>query len=238
MARIFINFRNLDGDWAALAIRNTLVERFGANEIFLSSFSIQPGADFAAELLSRASECDVLLAVIGPRWLTMTGPDGRSKLGAPDDWVCREIETAFDNGRTVVPIILSGADRLREAELPPRIARLAGIQGCRLDRPRYATDIGALEEALMALIPGLNQSPSEAPGIGVDVGIKVRELKDATLVGGSYAPGTDPKGRYAIEVDEAAGSSITGVLMRGDSAETTELSRSRRFLFPFPAAMY
>lgn len=233
MARIFINFRNFDGDWAALAIRNTLVERFGANEIFLSSFSIRPGADFATELLRHASECDVLLAVIGPRWLTVTGPDGMPRLGAADDWVCREIEVAFANGRTVVPIMLSGADRLRGADLPPQIAGLAGLQGCRLDRPRYTTDMGALEEALIALIPGLNQAQTETPGIGVDVGIKVRELKDATLVGGSYAPGTDPKGRYAIEVDKADGSSITGVATRDDPARTAELSPSRCFLFPF-----
>ena len=96
MARIFINFRNFDGDWAALAIRNTLVERFGDNQVFLSSFSIPPGEDFAAQLLSHASECDVLLAIIGPRWLTVTGTDGRPKLGAADDWVCREIDAALE----------------------------------------------------------------------------------------------------------------------------------------------
>ena len=159
MARIFINFRNFDGDWAALAIRNTLVERFGANEIFLSSFSIRPGEDFAAQLLSHASECDVLLAVIGPRWLTVTGPDGKPRLGAADDWVCREIDTALANGRTVVPIILSGADRLREADLPPQIAGLHRRSSCpgwtgRGTPPTWARSGTPLMELMPGLTPG------------------------------------------------------------------------------------
>jgi len=239
MARIFINFRNFDGDWAALAIRNTLVERFGANEIFLSSFSIRPGADFARELLRHASECDVLLAVIGPRWVTVTGPDGMPRLGAVDDWVCREIEVAFANGRTVVPIMLSGADRLREADLPPQIAGLAGIQGCRLDRPRYTTDMGALGDALVELVPGLTPKETAAGTPGWTVRMRLGEVTGHGKVVGISTPSASrltglPDIDLGMDVNRVSDEGLTGFLeIRDDPARTAELSPSRCFLFPF-----
>ena len=134
MARIFINFRNYDGDWAALAIRNTLAERFGAREVFLSSFSIQLAAHFEDELLRHAGDCDVMLALIGPRWLTVTGADGQPKLGAADDWVCREIATALAAGRRVVPVLLSGAASAGRRPAA-RHRRAAARQGCRRSPP-------------------------------------------------------------------------------------------------------
>lgn len=240
MARIFINFRNFDGDWAALAIRNTLVERFDANEIFLSSFSIQPGADFAAELLSRAAECDVLLAVIGPHWLTVTGPDGMPRLGAPDDWVCREIETAFANGRTVVPIMLSGADRPREADLPPRIARLAGMQGCRLDRPRYTTDMGALGDALAELIPGLMPKETATGAPGWTIRMRLGEVTDQAKVVGISTPSAShltglPDIDLGMDVNRVSGEGRMEFFeLRDEPAKPAELSPSRCFLFPVP----
>ena len=242
MARIFINFRNFDGDWAALAIRNTLVERFGDDQVFLSSFSIPLGADFAAELLSRARECDVLLAIIGPRWLTVTGTDGRPKLGAADDWVCREIEAALEAGRTVAPVLLGGADRLRAADLPPRIARLAGLQGYRLHRPQYVADMSGLEAALRLMVPDLPGRTTAASPTGANVQIEIGKLTGGTVVGGSYPAGYNPAGWYAIKIDEASEPSVSGVVVRDGTTKAAELSPTpgqgvSRFIFSFIEAV-
>jgi hypothetical protein len=224
MARIFINFRNFDGDWAALAIRNTLIERLDDDEVFLSSFSIMLGADWAAELLNRAAECDVLLAIIGPRWLTVTGQDGRPKLGAADDWVSREIEAALAARRAVVPVLVDGADRLREADLPPRIARLAGLQGYRLNRPQYAADMSGLEGALRMIIPDLPRKTTAASSAGANVEIKIGKLTGGTVVGGSYPAGYNPSGWYAIKIDEASEPNVSGVIVRDGATERPDLS--------------
>jgi hypothetical protein len=217
MARIFINFRNYDGDWAALAMRNTLAERFGAREVFLSSFSIQLAAHFEDELLRHARDCDVMLALVGPRWLTITGADGQPKLGAADDWVCREIATALAARRRVVPVLLSGAGRLRAGDLPPAIAGLAALQGCRLNRPQYFTDIDGLERDLRALIPGLTRGPAmgSAPA-GFGVKVEVGE-SSGKVYGFNQPAGVPLLGETEVRVHTGHPSSTTeGIHVRDD----------------------
>jgi hypothetical protein len=223
MARIFINFRNFDGDWAALAIRNALAERFGADEVFLSSFSIPLAADFASELLKHARDCDVLLAIIGPRWFTITGEDGLPRLGAPGDWVCREIETALTAGRKVAPILLTGADPLTESVLPPQIAELARLQACRLDRPRYETDMDGLEEALMRLIPGLAPRPKAIRAQALDIEVTAGKATDRALLEGYSGPaGHDPEGRIRVRADEVGKDAVLRGVNRRDGRKKAE----------------
>jgi hypothetical protein len=219
MARIFVNFRNRDGDWAALAIRNTLADKFGENEVFLSSFSIPLAAQFERELLYHASNCDVMLALIGPRWLTITGTDGHPKLGAPDDWVSREIATALAAKRKVVPVMLTGASQLHASDLPPEITDLAGLQGCRLDRPRYDTDMDGLQRDLMTLIPGLKRKPLAAPGPqGAEVSVQVGQLEDGCVTGVSTPAGSNDADQIGVTVDRAVRGKVLG-LERRDSPE-------------------
>ncbi|MGH3792738.1 MAG: hypothetical protein ACRDQ9_18475 [Pseudonocardiaceae bacterium] len=47
------------------------------------------------ELLGRVRTAPVLLAVVGPRWLTATDPTGRRRIDDPDDWVRRELAEAL-----------------------------------------------------------------------------------------------------------------------------------------------
>jgi hypothetical protein len=44
--------------------------QFGAGVVFQDVDSIQPGDDFAAAIETAVGACAVLLAVIGPQWLT------------------------------------------------------------------------------------------------------------------------------------------------------------------------
>jgi hypothetical protein len=53
--------------------------------------------------------CQVLLAVIGPTWLTVTDERGRRRLDDPDDIVRLEIEAALAREVRVIPILVEGA---------------------------------------------------------------------------------------------------------------------------------
>lgn len=203
MASIFINFRNRDGDWAAQALRDTLAGRFGADEVFLSSASIPPATYFEDEMLRQAGSCRVLLALIGPHWLTAAGPDGRPKLGAPGDWVCREIATALTAGRQVIPVLLNGVGHPQASELPPQIAALARLQGCRLDRPQYAADVDALARHLRVLIPDLSEKqPGPAGQSRADVSVTVGH-SDGDVAGVSMPDGSHFDGRVDVKVERA-----------------------------------
>ncbi|MFD7658610.1 toll/interleukin-1 receptor domain-containing protein [Actinosynnema sp. NPDC059797] len=74
---VFVSYRTGDGDWAATLIARELESRFGADRVFLASRTIRPGDDFTEQIDRWLARSDVLLAVIGPRWLTASNGRGR-----------------------------------------------------------------------------------------------------------------------------------------------------------------
>ena len=67
---VFINYRGQDSRSYGALLYTELRRNFGGDLVFLDSESIPAGADFAEYILGRVRRCGVLLAVIGPRWLT------------------------------------------------------------------------------------------------------------------------------------------------------------------------
>ena len=53
------------------------VRHFGRKLVFMDIFDIPPGEDFARTIDQRISKCDVLLVIIGKRWVIATGQAGR-----------------------------------------------------------------------------------------------------------------------------------------------------------------
>jgi hypothetical protein len=95
----------------------------------------------------------VLLAVIGPRWLTAAGTRGR-RLDDPADLVRLEIEAALTRGVLVIPVLVGGARMPSTDELPVSLRLLAGRQAVELDPARFSADIDRLAKVLSAAIPG------------------------------------------------------------------------------------
>ncbi|SDY98731.1 WD40 repeat [Amycolatopsis xylanica] len=155
MGGVFVNYRTGDGDFAATLINRVLTARFGADQVFLASRSIRPGEDFTKKIIERLHDCDVLLAVIGARWHSVTDRQRKRELTAPDDWVHREIAEAFRHGLRVIPVFLDHAVALTEAELPDDIAALARCQFLRLSHRNDARDLSRLVDELSDLVPGL-----------------------------------------------------------------------------------
>jgi len=189
MTTIFINFRNGDGDWAAKLIKDSLARRFGKGTVFLSSDSIPLAARYPELLTRSASTCDVMLALVGPGWLSGAGPDGRPLLFADDDWVRREIATALAADRPVATVRLNGARRLIADDLPPDISELADRQDITLDRRSYDADVSQLEEKLMEIAPGLIPKP-RAGLLTVKSDVEIEEGEHVTAIGADL-PATD-----------------------------------------------
>jgi hypothetical protein len=163
MPKIFINFRNGDSDWAAELLGEKLAQPLtGEGSIFKSNKSIPLGEPWPNHLREAARACDVLLALVGPAWLTITGEDGRPRIFDDDDWVRREISTALAAGRIVAAIRLGNTPWLSPEDLPEDIRELANRQGWRLDRRQFSTDYAGLERELMEVVPGLKPKLSGA----------------------------------------------------------------------------
>ena len=103
MARIektvFVSYRRASGSWSALAISHNLTHH--GYDVFLDYQGIQSG-DFeqviADNIKSRA------------HFLALLTPSALERVDEPDDWLRREIETALDYRRNIVPLLLEGFD--------------------------------------------------------------------------------------------------------------------------------
>lgn len=153
MTKIFINYRTADEPYGAALLDEELSRHFGPEMVFRASRSIPPGADFETEIMSAVRASDILLAVIGPNWLTATDKDGNARIDDPDDYVRREIAIALEHGVRVIPVLMN-ATRIAPGSLPAEIAGLARCQDVRVDFRRSTFDLGALVDRLRELVPG------------------------------------------------------------------------------------
>jgi tetratricopeptide (TPR) repeat protein len=152
---IFVSYRRADAPYAAGWLADRLTGRYGRSQVFKDITSIGPGAEWAAEIMAAVRSCAVLLAVIGPAWLTAEGPRGR-RLDDPEDLVRLEIGTALARGVRVVPVLVDGARMPGAGDLPADLAGLAGRQAIQLRPDRFVLDAEDLLDALLpdALRPG------------------------------------------------------------------------------------
>jgi hypothetical protein len=70
--RIFISYRREETAYPAGWLFDRLAERFGSGQVFKDVDSIQLGDDFVEVITRAVGSCDVLLALIGDEWLTIT----------------------------------------------------------------------------------------------------------------------------------------------------------------------
>jgi hypothetical protein len=160
---VFINYRGEDSHSYGALLHAELSRRFGPESVFLDSASIPAGADFVAQLLGRVRAARVVLAVIGTRWLTATGPDGRRRIDDPGDWIRRELVAAFAAGVRVIPVLTDGAEMPAEADLPEDLAQLGRCQFRRLRHREATADLARLVAELAALYPDLDPASRPPP---------------------------------------------------------------------------
>lgn len=92
-AAIFISYRRDDASDVTGRIYDRLIQHFGKPFVFKDVDSIPLGIDFRKHLGDSVGRCDVLLAVIGKRWLI--GNVGQRRIDDVGDFVRAEIEAAL-----------------------------------------------------------------------------------------------------------------------------------------------
>jgi hypothetical protein len=105
---IFISYREKDSAGEAGRLVDSLKEHFVNDQIFMDIDKIEPGVDFTDAISNSLESCDVMLAIIGPRWMGDTKQMSRIKNDG--DWVRLEIATALARNIRVVPVLVDGAD--------------------------------------------------------------------------------------------------------------------------------
>ena len=149
--RIFISYRRDDDPGFAQALLLQLENSFDRQHIFMDvAGHISPGDKFGSVLQERVEDCDVLLAVIGSRWLQAADSSGR-RLDNPDDWVRTEIVTAMDAGRQVIPVLIGDTDMPPEEALPEPLKAITERQAVRIRPESFKPDVQRLVDYLHTL---------------------------------------------------------------------------------------
>ncbi|MER7070256.1 toll/interleukin-1 receptor domain-containing protein [Terrabacter sp. NPDC000476] len=159
-ARVFISYRREETAYPAAWLYDRLVDRYGGH-VFKDVDSIRLGDDFVEVITRAVGSCQVLLALIGHRWLTVTDQDGRRRLDDPDDFVRLEVEAALARDVRVIPILVEGASLPRPEELPPSLAGLVRRQALELSPARFDFDTGRLFKVLDTTLDELRATPSD-----------------------------------------------------------------------------
>jgi YVTN family beta-propeller protein len=165
-----------------------LEEKYGG-EVFKDVDSIELGDDFVDVINSAVGSCDVLLALIGDEWLTVTDDQGRRRLDDPDDYVRVEIEAALTRDVRVIPILVDGATMPRAEELPPSLAKLVRRQALDLSPSRFDFDTGRLLKVLDKTLAAMRM-PAERG----ESGPSARPADEARLAGPAHRLPTERVG--------------------------------------------
>ena len=153
MAGFFLSYRRDDSAGFAGRLADDLEAAFGAGTVFRDVDDIRPGQDFVQAIESHMKAVDVVLVMIGPRWLA-TGTDGTRRLDDPHDFVRQEIMAALGSGRPVVPLLVGGASMPTQANVPIAMAGLARRQAVVLSDAGWRGDVERLVKSLWELLPG------------------------------------------------------------------------------------
>ena len=110
--------------------------------------AIKPGLDFVKQLDAQVSQCDVLLALIGPHWLDGKDEKGGRRLDGDKDYVRIEIASALKRDIPVIPVLVHGAVMPAEDDLPEDLKPLTRRQALELRHTRFNADADAIRSAL------------------------------------------------------------------------------------------
>ncbi len=198
---VFISYRRGDSAYPAAWLYRRLSERLGESVVFKDLDSIRPGDNFVETLDAALTRSRVLLAIIGPDWLSAPDDVGGRRIDDPDDFVRLEIETGLRRGIRVIPLLVGGATMPRPQELPTGLSQLSLRQALELTSHHFEADaeqlVDVIEDTLrpapstgsrVATTPesvtGTTTSPADVP-------IGVATTSDQETRPGPPAPGGD-----------------------------------------------
>ena len=145
---IFLSYRRADTATSTLALRLELQTHLQAAQIFVDTHTIQSGDAWPHQIDDALRLAKVIIPVIGKAW---AGGDetGKRRIDDPKDWVHRELAIALEQKRSaILPVLVDGARRLRQAELPEPLRELADIQPLKIDLDQWDHDINSLFQVL------------------------------------------------------------------------------------------
>lgn len=135
MIKIAISYRRDDSMDITGRIFDRLTHRYGRDAVFRDIDSIPPGIDFRGHLRESLARIDVLMVVVGPRWMGVDRQGGK-RIHSETDFVRTEVEIALNRNIMVVPLLVGGSEMPEAGDLPESIRGFAYRNAVEIDSGR------------------------------------------------------------------------------------------------------
>jgi len=119
MTQIVLSYRRSDSEAMTGRIHDCLVEHYGDDFVFMDTHDIPPGVDFRTYIADVIHGADLLVAIVGRKWLGRSARGSRIK--DERDPVRAELETAIKGKVPVIPVLVDHAVMPTASELPDKI---------------------------------------------------------------------------------------------------------------------
>lgn len=194
--RIFVSYRRDDAAGHAGRLHDSLIEHFRREQIFMDIDAIEPGLDFVESIQGALLQCDVLLVLMGPRWLGPQGSAGRRRLDDPADFVRLEVQSALSRADLrVVPVLIQDAEMPTSDELPAELHPLLRRNALEVSDTRWQYDIAQLIALLKRIERAKNATASSGAAgqptgedmAAVSATVRLRSRSPFGVIGGLAA---------------------------------------------------
>jgi hypothetical protein len=119
MTKITISYRREDSEAITGRIFDRLSTVYGRDALFRDIDNIPPGIDFRDHIDNALHASDIVVVIIGPRWLGRSQA-GHSRIDEETDFVRIEVETALRLDIPVIPVLIGRTRMPRPNNYPKR----------------------------------------------------------------------------------------------------------------------
>jgi pterin-4a-carbinolamine dehydratase len=147
-APIFISYRRVDSTAEAGRLLSTIHLELGRDTVFMDTSSIEPGKQWPKELEEALQKAQIVIVVIGTKWIRISDEYGLRRIDQEDDWVRREIEFALCENKKLLPLLVRGAKMPPSNKLPTSISALTQWQALEIRDDYWPHDIKLVLEQL------------------------------------------------------------------------------------------
>ena len=146
MTIVFISYRRADSRPFVERLHDHLEQKLGSNNVFQDVDNIPIGADFVQFISQYIARSHYVLVVIGPHWAT-----SMAQRQNQEDFVRLEIETAFNLGKKVIPVLVGNASMPSSNELPQSVRRICSLNAAQVrDNPFFKDDVATLIQHILS----------------------------------------------------------------------------------------
>jgi TIR domain/WD domain, G-beta repeat len=132
MSKISISYRRADSEAMTGRIFDRLINHYGKEAIFRDIEDIPAGIDFRQHINETLLKTNVLLAIVGPKWLG-AARGGVERINEESDPVRVEVETALRRRVPIIPVLIGNTRMPSSDQLPSGLKDFAFRNAVKVD---------------------------------------------------------------------------------------------------------